>query len=173
MLNRIIIMGRLTRDPELRHTQTGTAVASFTLAVDRDFKDKSTGERSTDFIDVVAWRQTGEFVSRYFTKGRMAVVEGRLQIRDWTDKDGGKRRSAEIVADNVYFGDSKRDGDGGYQSSGYASGGGYSGGYASGGYASPAAPAASAAPSGYGAPTKGGDQFAELTDDDGELPFYI
>ena len=129
MLNRIIIMGRLTRDPELRHTQTGTAVASFTLAVDRDFKDKSTGERSTDFIDVVAWRQTGEFVSRYFTKGRMAVVEGRLQIRDWTDKDGGKRRSAEIVADNVYFGDSKRDGDGGYQSSGYASGGGYSGGY--------------------------------------------
>ena len=137
MLNRIIIMGRLTRDPELRHTQTGTAVASFTLAVDRDFKDKSTGERSTDFIDVVAWRQTGEFVSRYFTKGRMAVVEGRLQIRDWTDKDGGKRRSAEIVADNVYFGDSKRDGDGGYQSSGYASGGGYSGGYASGGYASP------------------------------------
>ena len=171
MLNRIIIMGRLTRDPELRHTQTGTAVASFTLAVDRDFKDKSTGERSTDFIDVVAWRQTGEFVSRYFTKGRMAVVEGRLQIRDWTDKDGGKRRSAEIVADNVYFGDSKRDGDGGYQSSGYASGGGYSGGYASGGYASPAAPAAPAAPSGYGAPPAGGDQFAELSDDDGELPF--
>ena len=170
MLNRIIIMGRLTRDPELRHTQTGTAVASFTLAVDRDFKDKSTGERSTDFIDVVAWRQTGEFVSRYFTKGRMAVVEGRLQIRDWTDKDG-KRRSAEIVADNVYFGDSKRDGDGGYQSSGYASGGGYSGGYASGGYASPAAPAAPAAPSGYGAPSMGGDQFAELSDDDGELPF--
>ena len=171
MLNRIIIMGRLTRDPELRHTQTGTAVASFTLAVDRDFKDKSTGERSTDFIDVVAWRQTGEFVSRYFTKGRMAVVEGRLQIRDWTDKDGGKRRSAEIVADNVYFGDSKRDGDGGYQSSGYASGGGYSGGYASGGYASPAAPAAPAAPSGYGAAPTGGDQFAELSDDDGELPF--
>ena len=171
MLNRIIIMGRLTRDPELRHTQTGTAVASFTLAVDRDFKDKSTGERTTDFIDVVAWRQTGEFVSRYFTKGRMAVVEGRLQIRDWTDKDGGKRRSAEIVADNVYFGDSKRDGDGGYQSSGYASGGGYSGGYASGGYASPAAPAAPAAPSGYGAAPAGGDQFAELSDDDGELPF--
>ena len=171
MLNRIILMGRLTRDPELRHTQTGTAVASFTLAVDRDFKDKSTGERSTDFIDVVAWRQTGEFVSRYFTKGRMAVVEGRLQIRDWTDKEGGKRRSAEIVAENVYFGDSKRDGDGGYQSSGYASGGGYSGGYASGGYASPAAPAAPAAPSGYGAAPAGGDQFAELSDDDGELPF--
>ena len=171
MLNKAILMGRLTADPELRHTQSNIPVTSFTLAVDRDFKDKSTGERSTDFIDVVAWRQTGEFVSRYFTKGRMAVVEGRLQIRDWTDKDGGKRRSAEIVADNVYFGDSKRDGDGGYQSSGYASGGGYSGGYASGGYASPAAPAAPAAPSGYGAPSMGGDQFAELSDDDGELPF--
>lgn len=124
MLNRIILMGRLTRDPELRHTQTGTAVASFTLAVDRDFKDKNSGERATDFIDIVAWRQTGEFVSRYFTRGRMAVVEGRLQMRDWTDKDGNKRRSAEVVADNVYFGDSKRDAEsvGGY-SSGY--GGGY------------------------------------------------
>ena len=171
MLNKIFIMGRLTRDPELRRTQTGTPVASFSLAVDRDFKDKSTGERTTDFIDVVAWRQTAEFVSRYFTKGRMAVVEGRLQIRDWTDKEGGKRRSAEVVADNVYFGDSKRDGDGGYQNSGYASGGGYSGGYASGGYASPAAPAAPAAPSGYGAAPAGGSQFAELSDDDGELPF--
>ena len=160
MLNRIIIMGRLTRDPELRHTQTGTAVASFTLAVDRDFKDKSTGERSTDFIDVVAWRQTGEFVSRYFTKGRMAVVEGRLQIRDWTDKEGNKRRSAEVVADQVYFGDSKRDGDGGGYSAGYSHGG-----YSAGGYSAPAAP------SGYGAPPADGDQFAELSDDDGELPF--
>ena len=111
MLNRIIIMGRLTRDPELRHTQSGTAVASFTLAVDRDFKNKQSGEKETDFIDVVAWRQTGEFVSRYFTKGRMAVVEGRLQVRDWTDKDGNKRRSAEVIADNVYFGDPKRDGE--------------------------------------------------------------
>ena len=110
MLNRIILMGRLTRDPELRHTQSGTAVASFSLAVDRDFKDRNSGERATDFIDVVAWRQTGEFVSRYFTKGRMAVVEGRLQVRDWTDKDGGKRRSTEVVAENVYFGDSKRSG---------------------------------------------------------------
>lgn len=109
MLNKSILMGRLVRDPELRHTQSGTAVASFTLAVDRDFKDKQTGEKATDFIDIVAWRQTAEFVSRYFTKGRMAVVEGRLQIRDWTDKEGGKRRSAEVVADNVYFGDSKRD----------------------------------------------------------------
>ena len=108
MLNRIIIMGRLGKDPELRHTQQGTPVASFSLAVDRDFKDKGTGERVTDWIDVVAWRQTGEFVSRYFTKGRMAVVEGRLQMRDWNDRDGNKRRSAEVVADNVYFGDSKR-----------------------------------------------------------------
>lgn len=107
MLNKIILMGRLTRDPELRRTQSGTAVASFTLAVDRDYKPQD-GERETDFIDVVAWRGTGEFVSKYFTKGRMAVVEGRLQVRDWTDKDGNKRRSTEVVADNVYFGDSKR-----------------------------------------------------------------
>lgn len=110
MLNRIILMGRLTRDPELRHTGSGTAVASFSLAVERDFRDKTSGQKTTDFIDIVAWRQTGEFVSKYFTKGRMAVVEGRLQMRDWTDKDGNKRRTAEIVADNVYFGDSKRDG---------------------------------------------------------------
>ena len=165
MLNKIFIMGRLTRDPELRRTQTGTPVASFSLAVDRDFKDKSTGERATDFIDVVAWRQTGEFVSRYFTKGRMAVVEGRLQIRDWTDKEGNKRRSAEVVADQVYFGDSKRDGDGGGYSTGYGQGGYGQGGYSQGGYSAPAAP------SGYGAPPADGDQFAELSDDDGELPF--
>ena len=109
MLNRIIVMGRMTRDPELRRTNSGTAAASFTVAVDRDFKSQS-GEKETDFIDVVAWRNTAEFVSKYFSKGRMAVVEGRLQIRDWTDKDGNKRRTAEIVADSVYFGDSKRDG---------------------------------------------------------------
>ena len=178
MLNRIILMGRLTRDPELRHTQTGTAVASFTLAVDRDFKDRSSGERATDFIDVVAWRQTGEFVSRYFTKGRMAVVEGRLQMRDWTDKDGNKRRSAEVVADNVYFGDSKRDAE---------SAGGYSSGY-TGGYQAAPSGGYNAAPSGYSAPMGGNggytapaqngyaapvgtDHFAELSDDDGELPF--
>ena len=107
MLNKIILMGRLTRDPELRRTQSGTAVASFSLAVDRDYKDQS-GEKETDFIDIVAWRNTAEFVSKYFTKGRMAVVEGRLQIRDWTDKEGGRRRSAEVVAENIYFGDSKR-----------------------------------------------------------------
>ena len=178
MLNRIILMGRLTRDPELRHTQTGTAVASFTLAVDRDFKDRNSGERATDFIDVVAWRQTGEFVSRYFTKGRMAVVEGRLQMRDWIDKDGNKRRSAEVVADNVYFGDSKRDAE---SAGGYSSG--YTGGYQaapSGGYN--AAPSGYSAPmggnGGYAAPAQNGyaapmgtDHFAELSDDDGELPF--
>ena len=109
MLNKIFIMGRLTRDPELRRTQSGTAVTSFSLAVDRDFKSQS-GEKETDFIDVVAWRSTAEFVAKYFTKGRMAVVEGRLQIRDWKDREGNNRRSAEVVADNVYFGDSKRDG---------------------------------------------------------------
>nr|DAH67115.1 MAG TPA: Single strand binding protein [Caudoviricetes sp.] len=106
-LNRILIMGRLTKDPELRHTQSGTSVASFTLACDRDFRDKQSGERMTDFIDVVAWRHTGEFAAQYFAKGRMAVVDGRLQIREWTDKEGNKRRTPEIVADNLYFGDSK------------------------------------------------------------------
>ena len=109
MLNKVFIMGRLTRDPELRHTQSGTAVASFALAVERDFKDKTTGERTTDFIDCVAWRSTAEFVSRFFAKGRMAVVVGSLQIRDWTDKEGNKRRTAAGIAEHVYFGDSKRD----------------------------------------------------------------
>ena len=156
MLNKIFIMGRLTRDPELRRTQSGTAVTSFTLAVDRDFKSQS-GEKETDFIDVVAWRSTAEFAAKYFTKGRMAVVEGRLQIRDYTDRDGNKRTAAEVVADNVYFGDSKRD----------AEGGGY-GGYG-GGYSAPA-PSAPVPPPAYAAPA-GGDQFAELDDDDGELPF--
>lgn len=108
MLNRCIIMGRMTYDPELRHTQAGKSVTSITLAVDRDFKGKN-GEKETDFIDIVAWGNTAEFLCNYFSKGRMAVAEGRLQIRDWTDKDGGKRRSAEIVAERVYFADSKRD----------------------------------------------------------------
>lgn len=109
MLNHIVIMGRLVRDPELRVTQTGVSVTSFTLAVDRDYKNKESGEKSTDFIDVVAWRSTAEFVCKYFTKGRMAIAEGRLQIRDWKDRDGNNRRNAEVVADNIYFGDSKRD----------------------------------------------------------------
>ena len=107
MLNHIVLMGRLTRDPELRHTGNGTAVASFSLAVDRDYKGQS-GEKETDFVDIVAWRSTADFVSKFFTKGRMTVGEGRLQLRDWTDKDGGKRRSAEVVAEHVYFGDSKQ-----------------------------------------------------------------
>lgn len=108
MLNHIVIMGRLTRDPELKTTNSGIPVVSFSIAVDRDFADKETGERGVDFIEVTAWRHTAEFVSRYFTKGRMAVVSGRLQTRNWTDKDGNKRKAVEIVADNVYFGDSKR-----------------------------------------------------------------
>ena len=107
MLNKIILMGRLTHDPELRRTQNGTAVTGFSLAVERDFKDED-GKRATDFIDIVAWRAAAEFVAKYFTKGRMAVVEGRLQLRDWKDKDGNNRRSAEVVAEHVYFGDSKR-----------------------------------------------------------------
>ena len=176
MLNKIVIMGRLTRDPELRRTQTGTAVTTFTLAVDRDFKSQS-GEREADFIDCVAWRNSAEFVTRYFTKGRMAVVEGRLQSRKWQDKDGNNRTSWEIQTDNIYFGDSqRREGESGGQqpygsggsysgSSGY--GGGYSGqgGYSAGqgGYQSgrgPATPAASK-----------GDEYVELGVDDGELPF--
>lgn len=109
MLNQIVVIGRLTRDPELRRTGSGVAVASFTIACDRDFGANGQ-ERETDFIDCVAWRNTGEFVSKHFRKGRMAVVSGRLQIRSWTDKDGNKRRTAEIVADNVYFGDAKPEG---------------------------------------------------------------
>lgn len=110
MLNHITIMGRLTRDPELRRTGSGTAVSSFTLAVDRDFSSKDSDQKECDFIDCVAWRNTGEFVSKYFTKGRMAVVDGRLQIRKWQDKDGNNRYSAEVVCGNVYFGDSKKEG---------------------------------------------------------------
>ena len=167
MLNHIVIMGRLARDPELRRTQAGVPVASFRLAVDRDFRDKNTGERATDWIDVVAWRQTGEFVSRYFTKGRMAVVEGRLQIREWTDKEGNRRTSAEVVADNVYFGDSRREGDGGSYAPGYRQGGyGQEGGPVpqSDGYGSDAL-------SGYGAPPADGDSFSELITDESKLPF--
>ena len=154
MLNHITIMGRLTRDPELRRTGSGVAVASFTLAVDRDFGKNENGERETDFIDCVAWRQTGEFVSKYFTKGRMAVVSGRLQIRGWTDKDGNKRRTAEVVADNVYFGDSKKD-EGGSSYGSYNT------------YGSAPAPAYGA----YSAPSVPASDFAMLADDDAQLPF--
>lgn len=152
MLNKIEIMGRLTRDPELRHTQSGTAVASFTVAVDRDFKDKATGERKTDFIDFVAWRSTGEFVAKYFGKGRMAVVEGRLQLRDWTDKEGNKRRSAEILVSSVYFGDSKpKDGSGSGSETKDGKGDDFQ------------------LPGDFGGGSDSG--FADLMDDDGDLPF--
>ena len=118
MLNHIILMGRLTRDPELRRTQNGTAVTSFTLAVERDYSG-DTEKKQTDFIDCVAWKNTAEFVSKYFSKGRMAIVSGRLQIRDWTDQNGVKRRNAEVVVENMYFGDSKRDGISDNEAAGY------------------------------------------------------
>ena len=173
MLNHITIMGRLVRDPELRRTGSGIAVASFTVAVDRDFGGRDGGEKETDFIDCVAWRQTGEFVSKYFAKGRMIVVSGRLQIRSWTDKDGNKRRTAEVVADNCYFGDSKRDNDGGNAYGGNTYGGNAYGGSSygnnnyGGGYNAPA-------PSygGYNAPAAApASDFAMLDDDDAQLPF--
>ncbi len=149
MLNHIVLMGRLTRDPELRRTQSSIPVVSFTLAVDRDYSSRDGGERQTDFIDIVAWRNTAEFVSKYFFKGSMAVVSGRLQIRDWTDRDGGKRRSAEVVADNVYFGESKKSRDnasgGSYSNSSYS--------YNDGGYSAPPI------------------ETTFEVEDDGELPF--
>lgn len=151
MLNHIVVMGRLTRDPELRHTQAGTAVASFCLAVDRDYKDKETDKRGTDFINCVAWRSTGEFVSKYFAKGRMAVVEGRLQLRAWQDKERNRRVSTEILVSNVYFGDSKPKDDG-----------------SAGGKAKAGKDDDFQLPEGFGT---GGDSFAELADDDGDLPF--
>ena len=152
MLNHIVIMGRLVRDPELRRTGSGVAVASFRVAVDRDFAPKDGGERKADFIDCVAWRQTGEFISKYFTKGRMIVVDGRLEMRDWTDKEGNKRTSAEIVVANAYFGDSRRDGDNGGNT-----------------YAAPAAPNYGE----YSAPAASApaSDFAMLDDDDAQLPF--
>ena len=168
MLNHIVIMGRLTRDPELRRTGSGIAVASFAVAVDRDIPNKESGERETDFIDCVAWRGTGEFVSKYFQKGSMIVVSGRLQIRSWTDKDGNKRRSAEIVADNVYFGSSRRDdaSNGSYNNNSY--GGNYGSAPANNNYGgSYSAPAPS-----YSAPASApASDFAMLEDDDAQLPF--
>ena len=160
MLNHIVLMGRLTRDPELRRTGSGVAVASFTLAVDRDYAAQG-AEKETDFVDIVAWRNTAEFVSKYFAKGRMAVVTGRLQIRNWQDKEGNKRRSAEVVADNVYFGDSKRDNaDGGSfnQSQGYAQ---------SFNQVQQQQPAYQAPQNVSAAPS----DFSMLSDDDPDLPF--
>ena len=168
MLNHITIMGRLTRDPELRRTGSGIAVASFTVAVDRDFGGRDGGEKETDFIDCVAWRQTGEFVSKYFTKGSMIVVSGRLQIRSWNDKDGNKRRTAEVVADNVYFGESKRSNEGNSSYGGNSYGNSYGGNnYGGSNYNAPA-------PSygGYNAPANApASDFAMLDDDDAQLPF--
>ena len=158
MLNHIVLMGRLTRDPELRRTGSGLAVTSFSLAVERDFGSRESNERETDFIDIVAWRNTAEFVSKYFTKGRMAIVSGRLQIRNWTDKDGGKRRTAEVVADNVYFGDSRRDAQADNSAPGFAPAPQSYGGYSS----APAAPAPAASTV---------SDFAMLEDDDDQLPF--
>ena len=159
MLNHIVLMGRLTRDPELRYTASNVPVASFSIAVDRDFGRGENGEKQTDFINVSAWRQTGEFVSKYFTKGSMIVVSGRLQIRDYTDRDGNRRTAAEVVADNVYFGESKRGSEG---TSNYGSNGSYNSSPApapgcGGGYSAPAAAPAS--------------DFAMLEDDDAQLPF--
>ena len=167
MLNHITIMGRLTRDPELRRTGSGIAVASFTVAVDRDFGSRDGGERETDFIDCVAWRQTGEFVSKYFTKGSMIVVSGRLQIRNWTDKEGNKRRSAEVVADNCYFGESKR------SNEGNAYGGNtYGGGYGNNNYGGNSYGAPAPSYGGYSAPAAApASDFAMLEDDDAQLPF--
>lgn len=162
MLNHIVLMGRLTRDPELRRTSSGVAVASFSVAVDRDFGRNEGGEKETDFIDIVAWRNTAEFVSKYFTKGRMAVVSGRLQIRNWNDKDGNKRRSAEVVADNVYFGDSKPGSEAGSSQS-FGAAPSFGGGQSFGGGFS--------APPAMDAPPAPGSDFAMLEDDDSELPF--
>ena len=159
MLNHITIMGRLVRDPELRRTGSGVAVATFRVAVDRDYASKDGGERKADFIDCVAWRQTGEFISKYFTKGRMIVVDGRLEMRDWSDKEGNKRTSAEINVANAYFGDSKRDGDSGSSYGGNAYGGNS--------YSAPAAPSFG----GYSAPAAPASDFAMLDDDDAQLPF--
>ena len=165
MLNHITIMGRLTRDPELRRTGSGVAVASFTVAVERDIAPQGQ-DKETDFIDCVAWRNTGEFVSKYFTKGRMIVVDGRLQIRSWTDKDGNKRRTAEVVADHCYFGDSNPQGNQSNQ-------GGYSA--PSTGYSAPAGNYGTGGPyggfgGGYAPPAPGAD-FDPLDGDDGQLPF--
>ena len=163
MFNRIILIGRLTADPELKTVGQDTQLCKFCLAVDRRFKNAQ-GEKETDFIDCVAWRQTGEFVSKYFTKGSMIVVSGRLQIRNWTDKEGNKRRSAEVVADNVYFGESKRGSEG---ASSYNS----SYGNSNGGYNSSPAPAPSYG-GGYSAPAAApASDFAMLEDDDAQLPF--
>ena len=187
MLNHITIMGRLTKDPELRRTGSGIPVASFTVAVDRDFNNKESGEKETDFIDCVAWRSTGEFVDKYFSKGRMIVVSGRLQLRNYTDKDGNKRRAAEVVADDCYFGDSKKEDSGSQYNSqpaqqpqygapqgGYQQYGGYQqppqmpqyGQQGFGGYQQPQYPQQN-----YQPPFPPQGSYAPIEGDDGQLPF--
>ena len=161
MLNHITIMGRLTRDPELRRTGSGVAVASFCLAVDRDFNPKDGGEKEVDFIDCNAWRSTGEFVAKHFSKGSMAVVSGRLQIRTWTDKEGNKRRNAEVVADSVYFGDSKKSSEGNQTYQNQNSSQGYDGGF----------PETMALINKYQSQGAQQSDFAMLEDDDANLPF--
>ena len=164
MLNHIVIMGRLVRDPELRRTQAGVPVSSFSIAVDRDYKPEN-GERETDFVDIVAWRSTAEFVQKYFGKGRMAVVSGRLQMRNWTDNQGNKRTTAEVVADNVYVGDSKRDND----NSGFYNGNSYAA--PNGGHSATAAPAVTTASDFATLAVTTASDFAILEEDDSELPF--
>ena len=164
MLNHIVIMGRLTRDVELRYTQSQTPVASFTLAVDRDYGSRDGGERQTDFIDCVAWRQTAEFVSKYFSKGSMAVVSGRLQSRKWQDREGNNRTNWEVLAESVYFGESKRD-SAGQQSSTYQQPGSYS--YGRNQQSAQATQGYAPAP----APDYHQQTFTELDDDGDELPF--
>ena len=198
MLNLAIIMGRLTREPELRRTGSGVAVTNFTVAVDRDYTPEG-GEKETDFIDCVAWRQTGEFVQKYFTKGSMIVVKGRMQIRNWTDKDGNKRRTAEIVADNVYFGDGKKSQEGnnpgynqnpypantgapnGYQNQQPQNYGGYQQGYPQQSYQQPKFNGPQYNQQGFGGYQQNGyqgqnyqppqGQFAPIEDEDNQLPF--
>jgi len=148
MLNHIVIMGRLARDPVLRVTQSQTSVASFTLAVDRDYSGSNGGEKQTDFIDCVAWRQTADFVNKYFKKGSMAVVSGRLQVRTWQDREGGNRRTAEVIVDNIYFGESKRRNDSDSSSDNS---------YVDTSYEP--------------APVESTNAFSDLTEDDGDLPF--
>ena len=166
MLNHIDIMGRLARDPELRYTQNQTPVVSFTLAVDRDFSGKDGGQKETDWIDCVAWRHTAEFVSKYFHKGSMAVASGRLQLRDWTDQNNNKRRSAEVVVDNIYFGESKRESErGSYGQQSYGNPQGYvsTPDYGGTGYGRNYQPPAQ--------PQYQQQTFTEMDDDDGEIPF--
>ena len=165
MLNQIVLMGRLARDPEMRYTQSQTPVCSFRIAVDRDFAGRDGGERQTDFIDIVAWRQSAEFVTKYFTRGSMIIVSGRLQMRDWTDRDGNKRTSAEVQAERVWFGETRRSRE--ENGGGFTTGGGN---YSGGGYRNQGVPSDGGGYKSFDE-TSGASAFSELSDADGELPF--